>query len=467
MESNTMANTANNEEISLDDRNQHDQEVHNSYAHPAPTDHGRQANLVLLGCSLLQLPVWGFPISYGVFQENYASAATDLKGDISSTGIIGTTLNGIIYLSMPVLFGLFTNKYAHYRRHAGAIGIVLLVGSLVLSSFAKEVWQLVLTQGVLQALGSTLLFSSSTIYLDEWFVRRKGFAYGVMLSVKSAVGAGTPLLFGYLISKLGFRNTLRIWSAIALASSAPALFLLRPRFELSRDDRRTRRLSWRFLRHPTFYVFQACNIIFSASYGMPQTYLSTFAGTVLQFSAFNSALILAGLNAPSILASFWFGLLSDGKGIWPRSRPLSISTITFLSAIGACLPVFLFWGPASNQSAGGIVLLAFFAAFYGFFAGGYSAIWGGIVKELGREAEQHNEPVDTALIFGLLNGGRGIGYVAGGFVGIQLLKEGAVSSSHWAYGTKYGSLILFTGIGTALGGASIILQSRRLFQGRS
>lgn len=368
---------------------------------------------------------------------------------------------------MPILFGLFTNKYAHYRRYAGAAGVVLLVSSLVLSSFATEVWQLVLTQGVLQAFGSTMLFSSSTIYLDEWFVRRKGFAYGVMLSVKSAVGAGVPLLFGFLLARLGFRNTLRIWSAIALASSAPALFLLRPRFELSRDDRRTRRLSWKFLSHPTFYAFQASNIIFSASYGMPQTYLSSFAGTILKFSAFNSALMVAGLNAPSILASFWFGLLSDGKGFWPGSRPLSISTISVLSAIGACLPVFLFWGAASNQSAAGIVLISFFAAVYGFFAGGYSAIWGGIVKELRREAEHHNEPVDTALLFGLLNGGRGIGYVAGGFVGIQLLNEGAVNSSHWAYGTKYGSLILFTGIGAVLGGGSILLQVGRLFRCRS
>lgn len=41
------------------------------------------------------------------------------------------------------------------------------VGSMILSSFATNGWQLVLTQGMLQAVGSTMLFSSSTIFLDN------------------------------------------------------------------------------------------------------------------------------------------------------------------------------------------------------------------------------------------------------------------------------------------------------------
>jgi len=57
-----------------------------------------------------------------------------------------------------------------------------------------------------------------------------------------------------------------------------------------------------------------------------------------------------------------------------------------------------------------------------------------------------------------LAGGRGIGYLAGGFAGIELLKAGALDTSRWAYGTKYGSLILFTGIGAAVG-SSVLLRN--------
>src|ERR1700759_2719126 len=112
---------------------------------------------------------------------------------------------------MPLFFGLFTNGWAHLRRHGAAMGILLSVCSLLLSSWSKEVWQLILTQGILQAFGSALLYTSSTIYLDEWFLSRKGFAYGALLSAKSTVGVGTPFLFGYLLSTVGFRTTLRIW----------------------------------------------------------------------------------------------------------------------------------------------------------------------------------------------------------------------------------------------------------------
>lgn len=87
------------------------------------------------------------------------------------------------------------------------------------------------------------------------------------------------------------------------------------------------------------------NMIFSASYGVPQTYLGSFAATSLQCNPSNSALMLVSANVPSIFASLWIGPLSDGE----RSRilggrRLSISAVSTLSALGAALPIFLLWG---------------------------------------------------------------------------------------------------------------------------
>ena len=56
-----------------------------------PADEGKDAYLVLIGCSMLQLPIWGFSISYGVFQEYYSSNPS-WQASSSTTGIIGTTL---------------------------------------------------------------------------------------------------------------------------------------------------------------------------------------------------------------------------------------------------------------------------------------------------------------------------------------------------------------------------------------
>ena len=79
------------------------------------------------------------------------------------------------------------------------------------------------------------------------------------------------------------------------------------------------------------------------------------------------------------------------------------------------------------------------------------------MKEIQREAAANNEAVDTGVVYGLLNGGRGLGYVVGGFAGVELLKDGAVSNSgKWGYGTEYGFLILYTGISAVVGGWSVL-----------
>ena len=123
--------------------------------------------------------------------------------------------------------------------------------------------------------------------------------------------------------------------------------------------------------------------------------------------------------------------------------------------------MFLLWGLAARS---GLVGLALFSAVYGFFAGGYSATWGGVLKELEREAISYNEAIDTGVVYGLLNGGRGLGFVVGGVAGIELLKSGAVQhSSIGGYGTDYGSIILYTGISAVIGGWSILWKSGKTF----
>lgn len=74
-----------------------------------PTDRGKEAWLVLAGCSLIQIPVWGewfrscfcdwrahhlkgYSLAFGVFQEYYGSHPHELGGDSSNVAVIGTTM---------------------------------------------------------------------------------------------------------------------------------------------------------------------------------------------------------------------------------------------------------------------------------------------------------------------------------------------------------------------------------------
>lgn len=94
-----------------------------------------------------------------------------------------------MYLAGGVYFALL-QLYPRIRRPSCAIGLVVLAIALVSSSFAQSVWQLVLTQGVLYGIGGSLLYCPVILFMDEWFVRRKGLGFGVMwVSYISSPGA--------------------------------------------------------------------------------------------------------------------------------------------------------------------------------------------------------------------------------------------------------------------------------------
>ncbi|KAI0486296.1 major facilitator superfamily domain-containing protein [Xylaria cf. heliscus] len=429
----------------------------------------RKRALILLGASISQLPIWGFSMSYGVFQEYFANNWT-LHGSQDVTGIIGTTSNGVLYLSMPLLFAAFTRRWAGRRQAAAVAGAVLASASFLLSSFATDVWHLVATQGVLAALGCALVYSPTTLSLGEWFgsaaaaaaaasasgasKNRRAVAYGVTLSCKNVVGSVMPFVARALLENYGFRVAMRVWAAVALGSSLISIALIPTHPTViaaspPETGHARRRIPWHFLRHRTFYVYSVAIILQSAGYGIPQSYLPTYAREVTRLSQTSATLLLTVFNVPGILASSLFGYLSDN-----RYFPLSATTVTAISALSSALAAFLLWGLTSQ---GSLAQLLLFSGTFGFFAGGYSATWGGVINELESEAARWNEAADAGMIYGLLNGARGIGYVGGGLVSVPLLKAGSGTPiGGFGYASTYGPLILFTGLSTVFGGWGIL-----------
>ena len=385
-------------------------------------------------------------MTWGIFQEFYNRERV-LQGPKSDTGVVGTTMNGVMYLSMPVLSTILdSGRWARWRRSVAFAGIFLSSASFLISSWSTQVWHLIALQGVLAALGGAMLYSPSTLFLNEYFKDgNRATAYGVSYSSKNGVGTACPFLMYALLNKLGFRDALRVWAGIVLLTGMIGILLV-PK-NTTGTNRRPRAIPWTFLKHRTFYIYAIGNAVFSSGYGLPQTYLSQYARNLLHLSNIVSALMIAIFNAPGIISCIGFGLLCDKFG-------LSASSNTNISTVGSGLSVFFLWGLKSHQVPAALIS---FSTMYGFFSGGYSSTWGGWMNELEREAAENNEAINTGMVYGLMNGARGIGYVVGGLAGVELLKAGSVGpSTKWAYGTKYGALILFTGICSIFGGWSIL-----------
>lgn len=121
-----------------------------------------------------------------------------------------------MYMVSVPLFAIY-QRWPRFCRQSPFYGLVIVVIALILSSYATRVWHLVLTQGILYAVGSGLLYYPVYIYIDQWFVRRKGFAYGVMWAGSGCGGLAGPLIINWGLNNYGLATFLRGW-AIALVS---------------------------------------------------------------------------------------------------------------------------------------------------------------------------------------------------------------------------------------------------------
>ncbi|PYH36218.1 putative MFS monocarboxylate transporter [Aspergillus neoniger CBS 115656] len=419
-----------------------------------PVDQGKGAWLILASCCLIQLPVWGFSLVAGIFQE-YFETHNDLEGGKGGLAIMGTTATGILYLLSPLTFTLLT-RYPHLPMSCAFVGLALSVGGSLLSSFATTFWQMIVTQGVICGLGNGLVFSPTTLYLDQWFVRRKGLAYGIMWAGKSICGVALPFMTSACLDRFGAKTTLRAWTVVTLLTLAVTLPFIRPRIPPA-SSTTPQPLNLAFLKLATFWMLQLGNIIQSFGYFLPSTYLPSYTTTAAGLSDTTGTLLVALFNATSVVGGIVLGSLCDR---------FAVSNIMLLSSVGSGMSVLLFWGlstssPSANFPQAAVALLVLFSITYGFFAGGFSSTWSGVLTQVKREVPS----LETGLVFGLLAGGRGIGSVISGPLSSALMQRGSITgqeNGEIGYTTDYGALILFTGVTAIFGGWSWMWHHRQL-----
>lgn len=223
---------------------------------------------------------------------------------------------------------------------------------------------------------------------------------------------------------------------------------MKPRTPVS-PSASARRLDLSFLRLAAFWMLQTGNIIQSFGYFLPSTYLPSYSTTTIGLPETMDTMLVSLFNATSTFGGIALGMLCDR---------FAVNNILLLSSVGSALSVFLLWGMASSSrldsSHAGLALLTLFSISYGFFAGGFSSTWSGVITQIKRDS---SPSLETGLVFGLLAGGRGIGNVISGPLSTMLLRQGSVSDlyGHFAgtgYATQFGPLIIFTGV-TAFFGA--------------
>lgn len=84
-----------------------------------------------------------------------------------------------MYLDLPIIFAVL-HIWPRFRPYCTPVGLFIMCLALGLSSFSTTTTHLIATQGILYAIGGSLAYSPCIIYMDEWFVKKKGLAFGIM-----------------------------------------------------------------------------------------------------------------------------------------------------------------------------------------------------------------------------------------------------------------------------------------------
>lgn len=192
------------------------------------------------------------------------------------------------------------------------MGVLLECGSLIGASFATDVWQLYLGQGLGFSFGVGFFLVSTQNTVVQWFSKHRSLASGIAVSGTGIGGLAYSLAAGHLIEKVGTGMALRTLAIIAGCTTFVASLLVRD----TKGSTPTTLLSFdlKFLRRPPFVA-----LLLFASFNMLGeiiilTQLSTFGQSVLGLDTTQASIIGAMICCGQGLGRIALGYTSDVFG---------------------------------------------------------------------------------------------------------------------------------------------------------
>ena len=367
---------------------------------------------------------------FGVFQTYYAQLP-EFQTDKDNIPLIGTLAQSLYYLGGP-LSALATKKFPKYQRQQIWAGWPLSILGLLCASFTSSVNGLIATQGFLYGLGFVTVSYPIVSMINEWWVVRKGMAFGLISASSGLTGAVMPFIIEALLARYGYRTTLRACAVALAILTFPLLFLLKGRLPAS-EHSTLARSNWAFLRSSLFWIYASAILIQGIGFFFPTVFLPSFASS-LNISSVNGALLLSVMSISQVLGQFALGYLSD--------KNLSVSLLAAICCIVGAVSSFTLWGLGKSMT-----LLILFTIVYGFFSFGF----GTLRVAMGRAvSDDPSTVVSTFSIFVFL---QGVGNILVSPISAALMSAPTAIER---FGTgKYGGVIILTGTSSVLA-ASVI-----------
>jgi MFS family permease len=268
--------------------------------------------------------------------------------------------------------------------------------------------------------------------VNEWWIKRRGLAFGIMVGSSGASGVVMPFIIEALLNKYGRKITLRAMAISGVLLTGPFIPLFKGRLPPA-ERSATARIDWSFFKRPLFWIYSASNLAQGLGFFFPTLYLPSYA-TSIGLNATQGALLLAIMSLAQVAGQFTFGFLSDGR--------LPLNLLVILSSGIAATACLTLWGLARSLAP-----LIVFALLYGFFGYGYASMRARMSSSI------TSEPTAALAIFSIFCFGQGVGNVLAGPISGVLLSHVVEAGSYGAM--KYKAVVIFTGCCMVLSALSI------------
>ncbi|CAK7215601.1 hypothetical protein SCUCBS95973_002530 [Sporothrix curviconia] len=432
-------------------------------AAPTPSeipDGGTRAWLQVLGAWVVMVETFGLVNTFGVYETYYETDLLVGKPGGSATAIawIGSLQVALLLIGGVVAGPLYD---AGYVRQLIAVGLLLIVFGLFMTSLCTAYWQLILAQGLTVGLGMGLSFTPSNAVLAQYFSKKRALAIGISSSGSPLAGIAFPILFSRVQAQpqLGAAWATRIIAFVLLGLATVPIVFMQPRVTAatarsSSSSSKARRAlvdTSAFSELPfvamvvgSFFVFMCVFVpfffiqLFGERRGIGDAAFSPFylvtmlnVGSVfgrllpnalaLRYGSFNLLLVCSVVSA--ILLFGWMGIVSESAG----------ATATVAAGdVG---------GTSSPYLAGTVV----FALLYGLFSGGIVSLIASVIMGLTRDLSRVGTRMGMTFFM------TGIACLIGPPIAGSILGDG-FSNSKWMGMIGYGAASVT--LGTAAYGVS-------------
>ncbi|KAJ9198925.1 hypothetical protein DTO164E3_5015 [Paecilomyces variotii] len=312
---------------------------------------GRQAWIVVFGSFMGLVGSLGPMNTIGTFQA-YVSTH-QLKDE--SEGAVGWIFG--VYAFLTFFCGIQIGPVfdAKGPRLLVLAGSICIVASFIIVGFCTQYWHFMLVLGVLNGIGTSLLFTPCLAAVGHFFYEKRGLATGMAATGGSVGGIVFPLMLDNLFPKVGFAWATRVLALICLVTVGTACLLVRSRLPSKPASKENILPDFRIFRDPIF-TFTTAGIFF-VEWGLfiPLSYITSYALSH-NISPTFSYQVLAILNAGSFFGRWLPGYVADFLG---RFNAMILASVLCVLC-NAC-----FWLPAGNS----VALLVVYCAIFGFASG--------------------------------------------------------------------------------------------------